>query len=165
MPSHAQKIIGQLDLMPHPEGGFYKPTYTSEATLPSSQGERKLYTNIYFLLRSHDISHLHRLQSDEFWYFHAGKSLTVHMIHEDGVYEEVKIGLDIENGEVPQFKVPKHTIFGSSVNHEDAYALVSCMVSPGFEFEDFELFTQDDLIQKYPSHKEIIQKLAYKTLP
>jgi hypothetical protein len=39
------------------------------------------------------------------------------------------------------------------------------MVSPGFEFQDFELFTQDDLLQKYPQHKDIILKMAYKELP
>lgn len=74
----------------------------------------------------------------------------------------MKLGLDIENGEVPQVLVPKHSIFGSSVMEKDTFSLVGCMVSPGFDFEDFELFTQDELLQQYPEHIEIIQKMAYK---
>jgi uncharacterized protein len=54
------------------------------------------------------------------------------------------------------------SIFGSSVMERDTCSLVGCMVSPGFEFRDFELFTQDELLEKYPQHQEIIMKLAYK---
>ncbi|WP_375340645.1 cupin domain-containing protein, partial [Enterococcus faecium] len=45
------------------------------------------------------------------------------------------------------------------------FALVSCVVTPGFEFEDFELFTQAELLNDYPQHSEIIQHLAYRELP
>ncbi|MFL6561911.1 MAG: cupin domain-containing protein, partial [Bacillus sp. (in: firmicutes)] len=51
------------------------------------------------------------------------------------------------------------------VMEKDTYSLVGCMVSPGFEFQDFELFTQNDLLLKYPQHEEVIMKLAYKDLP
>ncbi|KHE67774.1 cupin domain-containing protein, partial [Halobacillus sp. BBL2006] len=84
----------------------------------------------------------------------------IHMIHPDGKYEEVKLGLDFDQGEVPQFRVPKHTIFGSSVNEADTFSLVSCMVSPGFDFEDFELFNKEELLEEYPDHREVINKLA-----
>jgi hypothetical protein len=47
---------------------------------------------------------------------------------------------------------------------KDTFSLVGCMVSPGFEFRDFELFTQEELLQKYQQHREIIMKLAYKQL-
>jgi len=39
------------------------------------------------------------------------------------------------------------------------------MVSPGFDFKDFELFTQAELLLDYPDHQEIIEKLAYEVLP
>ena len=163
--SEIEYWIEKLELIPHPEGGFYKETFQSGEKV-NIYGERKLYTSIYFLLRSQDVSHFHRLKSDELWYFHAGSPLTIHMIHENGEYEEVKLGLNIENGEVPQFLVPKqHAIFGSSVLENDTGSLVGCMVSPGFDFQDFELFTQADLISQYPQHKEIIKKLAYEHLP
>lgn len=155
--------INQLGLEPHPEGGFYRQTYKSGEEVP--ERGRVLYTSIYFLMTTGNISHLHRLQSDELWYFHAGDSLSVHMIHENGEYEEVRLGLNLEEGEVPQLLVPKNTIFGSSVLQENAFALVGCMVSPGFEFEDFEMFTQEELLRDYPQHEDVIRLMAYEKLP
>ena len=166
-----QSLISNLGLVSHPEGGYYKSTYTSKERISDNElevdfeGQRKLFTSIYFLLTSDEVSHFHRLKSDELWYFHAGSPLTVHVIHDNGEYEELKLGMNLENGEAPQAFVPKNSIFGSSVMEKDTYSLVGCMVSPGFEFQDFELFTQNDLLLKYPQHEEIIMKLAYKDLP
>ncbi|MFD2613917.1 cupin domain-containing protein [Paenibacillus gansuensis] len=163
--------IKHLGLEAHPEGGYYKSTYRSPEQISDKElsvtfnGPRHLYTSIYFLLESGDVSHFHRLKSDELWYYHGGSGLTVHVIHEDGTYEEVKLGMDLEKGERPQFLVPKHSIFGSSVMEKDTFSLVGCMVSPGFDFQDFELFTQKELLALYPQHKEIILKLAYEELP
>ena len=162
-----QYYITKLGLEPHPEGGFYKSTFASEAVISDQKlirdnKERKLFTSIYFLLRSQDISHFHRLKSDELWYYHGGSSLTVHVIDENGEYNEMKLGLDLENGERPQVLVRKNTIFGSSVKEENTFSFVGCMVSPGFDFEDFELFKQEELLQTYPQHKEIIMKMAYR---
>lgn len=156
----AEYYIKQLGLEPHPEGGYFKSTYASEELVSS----RKLYTSIYFLLGADDVSHFHRLKSDELWYFHGGSSLLVHVIDEDGNYVEHKVGLDIENGETPQVLVPKNSIFGSSVMENGSFSLVGCMVAPGFEYEDFELFTQSELLDKYPQHEQIIRKLAYEKL-
>lgn len=152
-----------LDLQPHPEGGFYRRTEESSEKVSLNGKERALYTSIYFLIREGNPSHFHRLTADEIWYYHAGESLSVHCIYPDGRFEEVRLGLDIANGERLHFTVPKGTIFGSSV--PSGYSLVSCLVAPGFEFSDFELFTQADLLKDYPHYHEIIEKLAYKKLP
>lgn len=158
----ANDFISQLQLEAHPEGGFYKSTFAASEGVATHNGSRSLYTSIYFLLRSDDISHLHRLQSDELWYYHAGSPLTVHMIYPDGTYEAKKLGLNIANGEAPQILVPKHTIFGSSVDDVDTFSLVGCMVAPGFDFADFELFTQEELLKDYPQHETVIRKMAYE---
>ena len=160
----ADYYIQKLQLQPHAEGGFYASTYTGKGHVSTPSGDRPSYTSIYFLLRSADISHLHRLQSDELWYYHAGSPLTVHMIHEDGAYEARKLGLNAEEGELPQILVPKHTIFGSSVDEAASFSLVGCMVSPGFDYADFELFTQAELLEKYPEHEAVIRKMAYEKL-
>ena len=166
-----QYYISKLGLEPHPEGGYFKRTFESQEQITDQEltvhfeGKRMLYTSIYFLLTSNDVSHFHRLQSDELWYYHAGSPLSVHMIDENGEYTEHKLGLDLENGEVPQVLVPKNTIFGSSVKDRETFSLVGCMVSPGFEYQDFELFTQEELLLKYPQHKEIIMKIAYEVIP
>lgn len=166
-----QYYISKLGLEPHPEGGYFKRTFESQGQITDQEltvdfeGKRMLYTSIYFLLTSNDVSHFHRLQSDELWYYHAGSPLSVHMIDENGEYTEHKLGLHLEKGEVPQVLVPKNTIFGSSVKDRETFSLVGCMVSPGFEYQDFELFTQEELLLKYPQHKEIIMKIAYEAIP
>lgn len=163
----ANEWIRYLQMEEHPEGGYFKSSFQADesTTFDSHGAERLLYTSIYFLLRSGDVSHLHRLKSDEIWYFHAGSPLTVHMIEEDGAYRKEKLGLCMQAGEKPQIKVGKGTIFGSTVDREESFALVGCMVAPGFDFADFKLFTQAELIEQYPQHEEAILKLAYNKLP
>ena len=161
--NEAEYWITHLELEAHPEGGYFKRSFASKEEI--SEKERKLYTSIYFLLRAGDVSHFHRLKSDELWYFHAGSSMSVHIIHENGEYEEAKLGLNLDKGEVPQVLVPKNSIFGSSLSEDKSFSLVGCMVAPGFEYEDFELFTQQDLLKDYPNHHEIISKLAYEEIP
>jgi len=166
-----QYYITKLGLEAHPEGGYFKRTFQSEELISEKElsvqfeGKRLLYTSIYFLLTSNDVSHFHRLKSDELWYYHGGSPLSVHIIDENGQYTEHKLGLNLDQGEVPQVLVPKNCIFGSSVKDEDTFSLVGCMVSPGFEYQDFEMFTQEELLSKYPKHKEIIMKLAYEEIP
>lgn len=161
----AQYFIDQLALARHPEGGYYKSTWNAEDTVEAFGKTRPRYTNIYFLLESNDVSHFHRLKSDEVWYYHAGSPLTIHVIDENGQYEKIKLGLNIENGEQPQAVVKKNCIFGSTVDEEGLFSLVGCMVSPGFDFEDFELFTKAQLNEWYPQHQEVIERLAYEVLP
>lgn len=155
------QLIKKLRMQPHPEGGYYYETYRSNEVTADG---RALYTSIYFLLETGNISHFHRIDSDELWYYQGGYSLTVHMIYPDGKYEAVKLGLDVMNGEVPQFLVPKHTIFASSVEEDNAWSFVGCMVSPGFTFEAFELFTKDELKQVYPHLEGVIEKYALTTI-
>ena len=164
MEQNAQYYIEHLHMEPHPEGGYYVSSFRAEDSINTRNVERPIYTSIYFLLRSQDISHFHRLKSDELWYYHGGSALTVHMIHEDGTYEAKKLGLNLKNGETPQVLVPKNTIFGSSVDEENTFSLVGCMVAPGFDFADFELFTQDQLLKQYPAHEEVIYKMALKEI-
>jgi len=156
MPSQEQ-IIETLGLLPHPEGGFYKETYRSELTLEGQ--ERELLTSIYFLLTSENVSKFHRIKSDELWYFHAGSPLIVHALSERG-HEQHLLGLDLSKGQQPFLWIPKNTIFGSNVLEKDSFSLVSCAVAPGFDFRDFELFDRETLLEAYPEHREIVERLT-----
>ncbi|MBJ8350230.1 cupin domain-containing protein [Streptococcus zalophi] len=147
-----------LDMKTHPEGGYFREVERSKDKITIDGKERSLFTSIYFLLEKENPSHFHRLTADEIWYFHDGQALTVHMITPEGTYEKVILGKDISKNEVLQYRVPKGTIFGSTV--EEGFALVSCMVSPGFEFEDFELFSRKELLAKYPEYEVIIKQLT-----
>lgn len=156
-----EQWIDMLNLEPHPEGGYYKEIIKSSHTLDD---QNAMYTSIYFLLEKDNISHFHRIQSDEVWYYHAGQTLTVHMIHSNGVYEQVKVGPNIQDGDVLQALVPKNTIFASTVEGDYDFALVGCMCSPGFQFEKFELFTQEELLVDYSQHEEAIKKYAFESI-
>lgn len=149
--------VEKLEMLPHPEGGFYKETYRSEESIPGTN--RQLMTGIYFLLTSDNVSRFHRIKSDEMWFYHAGSPLIVHTLDENG-HTQNHVGLDFEAGQQPQFLVPKYTIFGSSVLLEDSYSLVSCVVAPGFDFADFELFSKEELLPLFPAHKAIIERLT-----
>lgn len=154
-----QDWVNQLQLEAHPEGGYFKVTSANERTITSNTGlQVPLFTSIYFLLEDKNPSRFHRIASNELWYYHGGEPLTVHMIHQDGRYESVDVGPDPDKGHVFSFEVPKGVIFGSSVT--SGFAIVSCMVSPGFDFKEFELFSYKELVEKYPEHEEIIKKLT-----
>ena len=156
----ADHFIKHLDMTPHVEGGYYKECLLSQDAITSQESDDKLlWSSIYFLLQTGDVSHFHRLKSDEVWYFHSGAPLTIYMITPDGECIQKQLGLDITKGEMPQVLVPKGYIFGSSQN-EEGYALVGCMVAPAFRFEDFELFSRKELLEHYPQHQAIIEKLT-----
>lgn len=163
MNKSADYFIKTLNMESHPEGGYFKESFVSQSKIKANtlhiKEDRLLWTSIYFLLKTGEVSNFHRLKSDEMWYFHAGEPLTIYMISPEGYLIEKKLGLNIEKGETPQVLVPKDYIFGSSMNNE-GFSLVGCMVSPGFDFRDFELFKREDLLKMYPNHEEIIKKLT-----
>lgn len=153
-------IIQQLGLQPHPEGGYYVETYRSTEKVNTNRGERSAGTLIYFLLESENFSAFHRLQSDEAWYYHAGNSAVVHIIHPDGHLEEKRIGPTGPPNEQWQVMIPAHCWFAAELLQPETYLLVSCSVSPGFEFSEFELARQEELIQHYPQHEMLIRRLC-----
>ncbi|UXX80657.1 cupin domain-containing protein [Reichenbachiella carrageenanivorans] len=163
MKPSAQYWIDHLRLLPHPEGGYFKETYRAETevSLPQFAGIRQVSTGIYFLLTQGNFSAFHRIQSDEMWHFYAGNSLSIFVIYPNGVLSEIRLGLDVENGEVPQAVVPAKCWFASRVHEQGDYALVGCTVSPGFDFADFEMADRQALAESYPSHSTLITTLTH----
>ena len=153
--------IEQLQLRAHPEGGYYKEVYRSTRVFkPSEIGQERNYaTSIYFLIEAGNASHFHSIQQDELWYYHAGDPLSVFILSEDGALNEIKIGPRIDQGQTLQSLIPAGAIFGSKSSGE--YSLVGCMVSPGFDFDDFKLYTQSELLERFPNQDEIIKELGW----
>lgn len=154
--------IEKLNLVKHPEGGYYKEVYRSADELSVNRDEstqgRSLLTSIFFLLDSENYSAFHRIKSDELWYFHTGDAITIHVIDKQGNYQE-KILSNKQNENASLFHlVEAGSWFASEVKNKDAFALVSCAVAPGFDFEDFEL-ADERLMVQYPKHKELIKRL------
>lgn len=153
----AQDWINQLALEAHPEGGYYKRIYASSPTISTASGERPLATSIHYLLEQNDFSAWHRIKSDELWYFHSGGPLKIHMIHPTGSIETYQL----DDNQL-MVTVPAGVWFCAEPAFEahNSYALVSCVVTPGFDFEDFELGHAEDLTAIYPQHRDIICRLC-----
>lgn len=157
--------IEKLQLMPHPEGGYYRETYRSAdnivANLPERYtGIRVCSTAIYFLLEGNQFSAFHRLQSDELWHFYAGSAIDLYMINPEGELFHQSIGPNPDNGDVFQYCIPHNCWFAAQPANSESYTLLGCTVSPGFDFMDFELADRQDLITNYPNHQVIISKFT-----
>src|SRR5918997_754253 len=77
MHPRAAELIASLDLRPHPEGGFYREIFRSDAlvTPADGRGPRAALTTIYFLLPEGTFSRWHRVASDEVWHLYEGGPL------------------------------------------------------------------------------------------
>ncbi len=158
----AEDYISKLVLTAHPEGGYFKEVYRTDEEIPNDclpkryDGSRSHMTSIYFLLKSGQVSRFHRLKSDETWYFHAGCPITIHIIQPDASYRQLVLGKDF----LFQATVIRNSWFGATIEEPNSFALVSCAVSPGFDFADFELAQKEDLCLKFPLHTAIIERLT-----
>ena len=152
--------IRRLDLLPHPEGGYYCESYRSAETIAAAGGTRALSTAIYFLLPGDQVSALHRIRSDEVWHFYAGSALTLFVIHRDGRLEQARLGPDATAGEAFQAFVPAGAWYGAVVDDPTSYALVGGTVAPGFDFADFELGERVALTREFPQHRVLIERLT-----
>jgi predicted cupin superfamily sugar epimerase len=164
MEKNAAYWIRRLGLIPHPEGGYFRETYRCPEVIEhahlSKPSDRACATAIYFLLQGDQVSKFHRLRSDELWCYHAGSPLTLHVIDPDGTAQQFFLGQDLDKSEYPQLVIQKDRWFGANVTQKTSYTLVSCIVAPGFDFEDFELATREQLLSIYPQHQEIITLLT-----
>lgn len=133
--SDPAEIIATLGLQPHPEGGWYRETWRAAA--PEGR-VRSAGTAILFLLEAGQRSHWHRVDADELWLWHGGAALNLLMAADEGQEAAVfGLGLNPDGGYWPQRLVPAgHWQAAEPVG---GWVLVSCTVTPGFDFAGFEL--------------------------
>lgn len=129
----ADGIIAALGLEPHPEGGHYRETWRAAA----KPGERAAGTAIYFLLRQGESSRWHRIDAAEIWHWYAGAPLQLEISTDDRHSETRILGTDLARGQAPQIVVPPHA--WQSAKSLGAWTLAGCTVSPGFEFDHFQM--------------------------
>jgi uncharacterized protein len=164
--TESELIIDRLKLHPHPEGGYFKEIYRSDENINKNNlpdrysDDRKFSTSIYFLLNKEDKSHFHKLASDEIWHFYNGSPIVLHCIDEDGNYSKQLLGNNFKRNENPQIIISKGTWFAAEVENKNSYTLLGCTVSPGFEFSDFELGLQGNLLKLFPQHSEMIKNFT-----
>ncbi len=160
--------VMKLNLIPHPEGGFYKEVYRSDETVNKNSlperydGDRNFGTSIYYLLPKGCFSSFHKLKSDEIWHFYVGSPIYIYLLKPESYLQTVKLGNNISNNEVLQFTVLKDTWFAAAPGIDYDFSLIGCTVFPGFSFNDFELASRDELIKSFPEHKDLIETYTIK---
>jgi len=166
MPITESDLIKNYQLLPHPEGGYYKETYRSAEVLQEEclplryQGERLFSTAIYYLLGAGDFSAFHRIKSDETWHFYAGSALNIYVLHPDGGFELVTMGSMLDFGQVYQVTIKAGHWFAAEPTDPSGFSFLGCTVAPGFDFEDFELAKADELVAAFPDQEILIRKFC-----
>jgi hypothetical protein len=123
-----------LGLEAHPEGGWYRRTWTSPVVVDTPWGPRPSATAILYLLDG--VSAWHRVRGAELWLWHSGSPLA---LTTGGTGPRPDPGpvtrLDVAGpqGMVAADEWQTARLLGPTPT------LVTCVVSPGFDFADFSL--------------------------
>jgi uncharacterized protein len=164
-----EQIVSALGLEPHAEGGFFRETFRSQERVATPRGARAAATGILFLVTAASPSLFHRLRSDELWLYHAGAPLELVSLLPDGSSERVVLAgadaLATSDEATPQAIVPRGAWQAARVLAEDsggegAWTLVSCVVTPGFDYADFELGDREELVTAYPLDADLVRELT-----
>ncbi len=165
----ANEWIEKLDMVPHPEGGFYTRPFVSNDKfirhdIPGvSSSERKQWTSEYMLFEPKMIMTFHALRSESVWYFHCGDPIQFHIISPEGDLYTRVLGLNIRENNTPQIQIPKNHAIAIEAG-TDNYTLIGTMISPGFDIDDLKVFNREELIRKHPYHKTIIENFTTESL-
>lgn len=148
--NEVQGIIDALNLALHPEGGYYRETYRSNEFIRRSNGDKhSAGTGIYFLLPQNVCTNWHRVSSDELWHFYRGDQLVLEIIDGNERFHRRFLNDNPDGEIILQELVPKNC--WQRAYSTGRYSLCGCTVSPGFEFEDFEMTEADELASHYPA--------------
>ncbi|VTU01180.1 Uncharacterized protein OS=Desulfovibrio desulfuricans ND132 GN=DND132_1946 PE=4 SV=1: Cupin_5 [Gemmataceae bacterium] len=162
----ADDVIRALALQPHPvEGGFFRETYRTAATLPAGAipthtGPRSVSTAIYYLLKPGHVSELHVLPGDEVFHFYLGAPVRMLQLWPDGTGKDMVLGSDIAAGQVPQLVVPGGVWQGTRLVGDAGFALLGCTVAPGFDYADYRSAARAELVAKWPAFADEIARLT-----
>ena len=132
--SQVDNIIEVLKLKPHPEGGLFSESFIDAQNFSK---DRKISSVIYYLLRFDEYSHWHKVDATECWFWHAGSPLTLTVSSNGHDARSVNLGSDVLIGQRPHFVVEKS--WWQTAISTGEWSLVSCMVTPAFTFDGFEL--------------------------
>lgn len=154
-----QSLVDALRLLPHPEGGFYRETFRSPVRLATPRGERSAMTVIHYLLPAGAWSAFHRVEADEAWHHVSGDPLELHLLSPAGAHEVHRLDARLAGGAVDHLVVPAGA-WQAARPLGASHALVSCTVSPGFEFQDFALARPGELAALRPDLAALFEALG-----
>ena len=153
-----EKIKENYSLQRHSEGGYFAEIYTA----PFKSKGRATAGSIYFLLDKDDVSHFHRLDCDEIWFYHAGCGMKIISLR-DGKLEEFFLGINPE--QKPMIVIPKGSIFAVENIDKSDFTFVSCVTTPHFTYKGFRLVLRSELKKLYPHLPKEILQMAYEKIP
>ena len=139
-------LIEALGLAPHPEGGHYRRTWTAPAQVDTPRGRRHSASAILFLLECDEEARWHLVHSDELWIWSGPGTLEVHLGGSgEAPSAEAQIvtlgpagsGAPSDSSNPVQILVPAGS--WQRTFARGSYALATCVVSPEFSFDDWEL--------------------------
>jgi len=149
--NNIEEIIENLQLTPHPEGGYYRQVFGNDGN-----GKKQIST-IYYMLDGENFSAFHRLHGvTEIWYYQAGEQLDIHVVDIDGKLTTHHLSAD---GEM-QVVITAEQWFAAEIPSKQGFCLVGCAVAPAFKFENFELGNKEELQRQFPQHKKVIERLC-----
>ncbi|MDI9240709.1 cupin domain-containing protein [Lysobacter sp. LF1] len=144
MDAALERLIAELVLAPHPEGGFFRRIYESDITIEHNGHLRPALTAIRYLLPRGQVSRWHRVDADECWHWQDGDALELQVFDRDASRLST-IRLDRASaGGVAMHVVPAG--HWQAARPLGAFTLVACTVSPGFVWEGFEMLGEDDKV-------------------
>ncbi|HYL06466.1 MAG TPA: cupin domain-containing protein [Thermoanaerobaculia bacterium] len=139
----AEQVIAALELIPHPEGGWYRETFrdlpnAGQAPAAGAPGGRGASSVIYYLLRDSERSAWHRIKdAAEVWHHYAGAPLELSISLDGRQVTTSTLGSSFERGERPQALVPAGA--WQTARPRGGWTLAGCTVAPAFELASFEL--------------------------
>lgn len=151
----AQELINKFELEQHPEGGWYRRFYESEATVGNDN--RFAGTAIYYLLEKNDQSVFHSLKQEEIWHFIHGDVARLHFFRNDE-YGTHTFSTNLLT-HAPTFTIKPNDIFAAEIVDGD-FGFFTCHVCPGFRFEDFQISDKTVLLEKFPHNREVIERFC-----
>lgn len=157
----ADELKTILKLAPHPvEGGWFRQTYKSKATVETPAGTRAVGTAIYYLLEPGTFSEMHVLTSDEVFHFYHGDPVEMLQLWPDGRAVVATLGPEIAAGQQVQLLVPAGVWQGTRLLPGGKVALLGCTVAPGFDFADYRGGRYAELAEEWPAEAERIRGLT-----
>jgi predicted cupin superfamily sugar epimerase len=144
MNHRARSLIADLDLHPHPEGGYYREIFRSASRVQPGdhRAERSALTAIYFLLVAGQHSGWHQVLSDEVWSHLEGDALELLCFDATNAQAStIALGRFSAGDAAPIHVVPAGVWQAARPLGE--YVLLGCQVGPGFDFSDFRMAKDD----------------------
>lgn len=151
--TRARELIEAYGLERHPEGGWFAEDYTC----PWDKEGRPLAGSIFFLLDGEELSHFHRIDCDELWYYHEGCGLTITVVL-NGKSSEMYLGT--APGERAAVLLPAGAVFAAENREKTGYTFLSCATAPAFRYEGFRLISRTELEELIPEEASKLRYLA-----